>query len=475
MKRLPKSIISRSIRLICALISVIIFSIFYTQCDGPSYSIDSFTSDKIHPNFNDRVTLKWEYSDDLNNDLESQRLEFMTASFDPAGMHTEVVPVNNNERTYQLTFKGTVVIMLVAACPDCPNGEIKACIELTPDPSNNPWYLKANVSNDGMILTGGNFIRSRYYPDLGYPPLVVGSGGGCSSSTTNISRELNFTTCFAFYDGKVNYQSDDRKRSEYNKKIDSFSNILDPNNPFFRAFTTNFNEMKVNNNYYWTPFSVGYFKKAEGSGYPLILLYDEENNTAVSSQSNVIVYGGAIVYDGTSANSYKASDGTGVTTNNVSHCMPVFIELILQFPDHFYSRENETNYTFNLLDFLIGNATQGLVAGLNYNEMKGYTGFTSFGMSWMVDGQVGGDYIKGYIKSATTAVQVMTLDGNVGISTTTVTSVDFKVPFYPDTELERFLSGSATAALKTKLLKADGEKANKCKIKGKSIKKKIKK
>jgi hypothetical protein len=247
---------------------------------------------------------------------------------------------------------------------------------------------------------------------------------------------------------------------------------MDPNNPFFLAFTTDFQEMKDSHDSYYLDFAhIGYFKKTLGSGYPYVSVDISQDQT----QSNVVIYGGAIVHDGTSTQKYTASDGTpGTTTYDVTHCAPIFMAITLFFPDHFCCG---TNIPVNLADVEIGNIKQGLVAAMNHYSIP-YTGMSqgsTLTFTWEVNGQES-DYLYGELKGdLTVGVQVTTFDGQLGISLTKMNTLKFNLPFYPDSKIDSFVSGAGEATAQAKLSKPDEKNAVKATVKMKPIQKKIEK
>jgi hypothetical protein len=387
--------------------------------------------------------LNWKYTPDLDGALIKQRLEFLTVSFNESGMETKVQEISNDSRTYSFDFIGTVGIRLVAVTE---SGEIAAFLQLEPDPSSVNYHMEATVHNTGYLMLGGDVSYPQYYPDLGYP-ITTTPGGGCQSSSVNIatSRTIKFTTCFAAYDGIVDYNSESRTRSNYDYVLNSLESLL-PNDNLFRALTFDFFEKQNASNEYHRkyPTTVGYFGMKQGSKYPPVL-YDPYGESLNQNKfTNVILFGGALVADGTTEE-YKTDDGSNTTSYNVESIQPVFIAVTLFFPDRFRG----TNIQFTISDIQIGNIKQGLISTVTYNNISNETGVNCPGAwNWQVNGTPS-DFIRGYIKEAVMGSEITFMNGSMAHVFVTVTELNFRLPFYPDDRLDQFVSSNVKAAKKS--------------------------
>jgi hypothetical protein len=394
-----------------------------------------------------KVTLTWDYSPDLAAALTEQTLEFMTVSFKPGGMDRAAKTLTNDERSYSFVFTGTVGIKLTAKAGT--KTPVSAYLEVRTFPCTEKYgktyHLEGRFAYRGTLATGATMAYPMFYPDLGYYRIMSVPGGCCPRSPrtriVDSFKIIEFTTCFAAYDGAVKYDSADRDRFGYNQIIDSLSSMLSTSDSF-RAFTSDPAEHPVDGEYFRVfPVKVGYFGMHEGCSYPALESGTPADMTGMRINANVIIYGAALVPDGALGDPYNVEDPEGemsaFTTYDVTGVQPVFIAIPMYFPERFFPRAGIQPI---ILDIQTGNLKQGLICGINNDGVSKETGIDSLSYSswnWQVDGKPS-DYIEGYIKAATVGSEITLFSGDTAHVFVIVGDITFKVPFYPDDKIEEF-------------------------------------
>lgn len=319
--------------------------IFLTACPPLPKGIKSFSASQMRAAPNERIDLTWTYEE--GSTITRQILYLHRFSF--YGIQKDSIILERSARTVNFNYAGAVSVQLVAFEEE-NDTRYSAILEVK---SERPQFMNATLRSSSPAL-----------PYMGYKK----NQSGALEETVNI----DFTNYIAFYNnsGIANPQN------PREIAIDDIVSAFEPGNSnIFRGIT------REQNN--------GTFTLLQGPMFPLNVAGNIDGGA-----SNLIIYGGAIVYGYTETKNYKSDDGETIFYNNTDEPQPVFIAI----PCMYFPIISQINIT----DIQLGNTLQGLItASALYNSVSlfgsGNTGVTSVQVN---DFQSSAPTVSGEIKGA---------------------------------------------------------------------------
>lgn len=344
------------------------------------------TLDRYHDGAREMITIGWAYD---NEDLLSAQT--MTRyNLVIRGLQFDEVDLNISDRGVTFPFTVPLTVQLTAY-EEKDIADIVA-FDIRADES---YYFTAEISCP--------YGSDPNYPRLGW-------------NNRDRANRIQFSQFVAFFDPPENE----------NGAIDELVTALLPSDTVFRALTSDVYEHCCDE------FGMGYFPSKQGSAYPCTdpwCLYQ--------TRSNVIIFGGAIAYDGEIIDVKGAGQGrrgTGMTFE------PIFMAITLRIG---WLAEVE-----DITEVQLGNLNQGLILPLFAGQEPWYCtrDILEYDCSdWQISGDIvggqiynsGPGYIRGFIKSGLVGLPItpLTYGGNVIDACAVLETVEWDMPLARDDDL----------------------------------------
>lgn len=299
--------------------------IWLTACPPKPKGIKMFEASQMRAAPGERIDLAWQYEE--GSTIASQILYLHRLSF--YGIQKDSIVLERTQRVANFNYAGAVSVQLVAIEDNDNKTRYSAILEVK---SEREQFMKATLRSS-----------SPDRPYMGYKKL---QGGGFEGAVN-----IEFTNYIAFY----NRSGVDNPQRPAEIKIDDIVGVFPPGtSDIFRGRT------RVDGNT---------FTLLQGPDFPLNVPGNIDGGA-----SNLIIYGGAIVYGYSETKTYKTGDGETVFYKGTDEPQPVFIAI----PCLYLPTRNEVHIS----DIQLGNTLQGLVTAANYYNSvslfgSGNTGVTS--------------------------------------------------------------------------------------------------
>ncbi len=350
----------------------------------------SVTVSQVRATIGDPIEISWDYENVYR--LAAQRIKTVRLLFQglcpPDFCPEPIGELNTSMREASFIFAGPVTIVLEA--DDDAGGSTNVVFDIKLD---EEFSLQAEVTSTNV-----------QYPRLGYP---VGTD----------TRIIEFSQFLGIYELPDDAGVEDPV-IDWLANNPSVAAFLPPNEAF-RALSPGENESNG-------------FDMRQGSGFPDLDddFRDTPDGKQFTAQTNadVVLFGGALAYDGT-VTTIKAAEGEVEARTNVSFCCEaIFVAVDLRTDD---------NGALHVANIHIGNLNQGLVLSVFYGFTAPVIASTlGSEMSLVYDVQALGEVgiIEGFIKGSVLSDDKFTTSGDP-LYLSVAVNLQWYAPFYPDADL----------------------------------------
>lgn len=365
-----------------------------TPTPDPNLRFTGVTVNKSRAAIGDRIEVHWDYVN--ANKLGSQKLNTIYLMLQGLRRPDEY-PLALAQRDF--SFEGPVTLALNAKDNSNPSREINLFFDIK---LTEEYHFTAEVES-----------THREYPRLGYP------------SSGSARRAIDFSQFLGIYEVV------DRNRAEdgvidYLVSLPGMTAYL-PSDKAFRALSWDVNERAG-------------FGIKQGSAFPFLdagfLGTTDGVQFAGIPHADVVIFAGAIAYDGT-VTTVKSPEGEIEARSGVVKYEPIFVAIDIR------TTRDGTGRPI-VADIHVGNLIQGLVVSV----FHGFTlnrGLGQWNVTYSVPAAEAVGVIRGSIKGSMLGYGVTTSTGQVlttaigGVDVPGVyvklLAIDFVAPFYPDTNL----------------------------------------